>query len=112
MGNAECGMRNAEFTERRLELSRKFKMIVPNVYYQPPATVKMTYPCIRYELSRFYSVHAGNLRYMKKPRYTVTVIDRDPDSRIPFDLMEFPLCSFDRYYCADNLHHWVFGIYW
>lgn len=105
-------MANSEITEHRLELSRKFKMIVPNVYYQPPATLKMTYPCIRYELSRFYSVHADNLRYMKKPRYTVTVIDRDPDSRIPFDLMEFSLCSFDRYYCADNLHHWVFGIYW
>lgn len=112
MGSAESGERRAEITERRLELSRKFKMLTPNVYYQPPATAKLTYPCVIYELSRFHTEHGNNRLYMAKRRYTVTVIDRDPDSDIPERLLEFPLCGFDRHYCADNLHHWVFWIYW
>lgn len=96
----------------RLDLSKKFKMIAPNVYFQPPASVKMQYPCIRYELADIHTTHADNRLYTAKRRYTVTVIDKDPDSQIPFALIEFPLCSFDRHYVADNLHHWVFGIYY
>ena len=96
----------------RLDLSRKFKMMTPNVYFQPPANVKLTYPCVIYELADIYTARADNGLYAAKRRYTVTVIDKDPDSQIPFRLIEFPLCSFDRYYCADNLHHWVFGIYY
>ena len=96
----------------RLDLSKKFKMIAPNVYFQPPASVKMQYPCIRYELADIHTTHADNRLYTAKRRYTVTVIDKDPDSQIPFVLIEFPLCSFDRHYVADNLHHWVFGIYY
>ena len=96
----------------RLELSRKFKMLTPNVYFQPPESAKLTYPCIIYELSKFYTAKADNSLYMLKPKYTVTIVDKDPDSQLPYRLIEFPLCSFDRHFVSDNLHHWVFGIYY
>lgn len=96
----------------RLALSRKFKMLTPNVYFQPPASKQLKYPCIVYKLSDFYTVHADNTLYGRKPKYEVTAIDRDPDSPLPYQLIEYPLCSFDRHYTADNLHHWVFGIYY
>ena len=95
----------------RQELSRRFKIIAPNVYFQPPASKKIDYPCIIYKPEDIHTAHADNRLYAMKPKYTATVIDKDPDSEIPFKLIEFPLCGFDRYYVADNLHHWVFGIY-
>ena len=96
----------------RLDLSRKFKMSTPNVYFQPPENKKLTYPCIIYSLAKIHTDRANNRLYAAKRRYTVIVIDTDPDSKIPFDLLEYPLCEFDRYYHIDNLHHWVFGIYY
>lgn len=44
-------------------------------------------------------------------RYTVTIIDRNPDSAIPNKVAELPLCSFNRFYTADNLNHFVYNLY-
>lgn len=98
-------------TEERADLSRRFKALTPNVYFEPTENTKLKYPCIIYKLSQFYTAHADNRLYAMKPKYEVTVIDKDPESRLPFQLIEFPLCTFDRYYVADNLHHWTFGVY-
>ena len=58
------------------------------VYFQPPPTVQMAYPCIvyrrDYELSRF----ADDTPYKHDKRYLVTVIDRNPDSGIPDKIAE------------------------
>ena len=45
-------------------------------------------------------------------RYTVTVIDDDPDSDIQRIIDQFPLCEFDRFYTSDDLNHWVFDLYY
>ena len=54
-----------------------------NVYFQPPSSVLMNYPAIVYERSSADTRHADNALYLHKCRYTVTVIDADPDSPIP-----------------------------
>jgi hypothetical protein len=82
-----------------------------NVYFQPPPTVSMVYPCIVYrrdfQLTRF----ADDNPYSVKKRYSVTVIDRDPDSTIPDRIAALPMCTFDRFYTADNLNHDVFKLF-
>lgn len=83
-----------------------------NVYFQPPSTLKMVYPCIRYKRDSLSAIHANNLPYRHQTRYQVTVIDSDPDSTIPSAIANLPLCSFDRHYTADNLNHDVFNIYY
>lgn len=98
--------------DRRLELSAKFKALTPNVYYQPPASVKMHYPAIRYELSRIDRTVADNLPYKLDRAYQVTVIDSDPDSEIVNAIEKWPMCRFNRVYTADNLYHFVFIIYY
>lgn len=83
-----------------------------NVYFQPPEGTKIKYPCIIYERSDYYDRHADNIKYQIHRRYTIKVIYRDPDCKIPDKIHELPMCGFDRSYIADNLYHDVFNIYW
>lgn len=83
-----------------------------NVYFQPPERIKIKYPCIVYERSDYYTRHADNKKYQIHRRYTIKAIYRDPDCELPDKIVELPMCSFDRHYVADNLHHDIFNIYW
>lgn len=81
-----------------------------NVYFQPPSSVKMRYPAIKYSTNSINGRHADNLVYLKNTRYDVTVIDFDPDSEIVERMLMIPYCSFDRQYTSDNLNHYVFTL--
>lgn len=83
-----------------------------NVYYQPPESVKMKYPCIKYERADIRNDHANNGVYKQSHFYTITVIDYDPDSEIVEKLSKVPRIGFDRHYTADNLNHDVFTLYY
>ena len=84
-----------------------------NVYYQPPTSLLMEYPCIRYSLSGIDQKNANNKHYMNTNRYEVTVIDYNPDSDIPGKILaRFPMASFDRPYPSGNLNHCVLTLYY
>lgn len=73
----------------------------------------MVYPCIVYSLNKIDTDHADNLTYRATKQYSVTVIDKDPDSSIPDSILRcLPMCSFERFYPADNLNHWVFNLFY
>lgn len=99
--------------DRRAELGKIFREILGNgnVYFQPPSNTQMRYPAIRYERSEMAIKHADNSNYNRRIRYTVTVIDSDPDSEIVNRVSMLPYCYFDRHYVQDNLNHDVFEIY-
>lgn len=83
------------------------------VYFQPPASVQMKYPCIRYSKTNPDIKRANNKVYLHTNKYEVTVIDYDPDSEIPDKILHhFPMCRFDRPYIADNLNHTVLTLYY
>jgi len=71
----------------------------------------MQYPCIVYQRDTADSRFAGNKLYRYTKRYRVTFISRDPDDDVPDKIAALPLCSFDRSFVADNLHHDVFRLY-
>lgn len=83
-----------------------------NVYFQPPETIKMVYPCVVYGRSGIDTKFANDLPYGHVNEYTITVIDRDPDSLIPSKISDIPTCRFDRHFTSDNLNHDVFRIYY
>jgi hypothetical protein len=83
-----------------------------HVYFQPPENFKIAYPCIVYEQSNIDTRHANNVPYSLTKQYTITVIDKNPDTRIPDKVACLPMCSFDRHFTSDNLHHYVFKIYY
>ena len=81
------------------------------VYFQPPENLKMSYPCIVYERDSEEVIYADNHPYHGTKRYSVTVIDRDPDSLIPDRVSKLPMCRFSTHFKTDNLNHDSYNIY-
>lgn len=98
---------------KRLRLQNELLQFAPNVYYQPPESVKLTYPCIVYGLSRIVSRCADNKNYMKHKCYNLTYISLDPAEDI-LDLIldHFRTIRMDRSYAVDNLYHYVFVLFY
>lgn len=83
------------------------------IYYQPPASIKLTYPCIIYKKSDINTRYADNMAYKAINRYDITIISRDPDNTIADEIIEaFPYARFDRRYTAENLYHDILEIYY
>ncbi len=95
----------------RLELQEILLELCDNVYFQPPNGTKMTYPAIVYKRDFAKTEFANNGPYRNTKRYQVVVIDRNPDSEIPDKVAELPLCTFNRFYTADNLNHDVYNLF-
>lgn len=98
---------------RRLTLQQRLEKLAGSghVWFQPPASVRMQYPCIVFSLSRTDKKHADDRTYLLKLGYMVTVIDKNPESALAAKVGALRYCSFDRCYTKDNLYHYVFTIY-
>lgn len=82
-----------------------------HVYFQPPESIRMKYPAIRYKLDSIENTHASNNVYNQKDRYEAILIDSNPDSEYVRQISLLPRCRFVRHYTANNLNHWVFTLY-
>lgn len=100
--------------DRRLALQQLLENLLgsDNVYFQPPSTVKINYPCIIFKLNDVDTNFADDIPYISRKGYQVTVIDSNPDSLIPDKIGALPSCKFDRSYTADNLNHKVYSLYY
>lgn len=101
--------------DRRRDLQRRLETVVPHVYYEPSSNVKMEYPAIIYSLSRVETQQADNAHYQLHDRYMVTYITFVPwtPGKIHDFLESFGrYISYDRSYVVDNLHHYVFNLYY
>ena len=98
----------------REELSEVFHDILgsDNVYFQPPANVRMKYPAIRYSISDRPTNPADNRNFIKRTMYEGVVIDPNPDSAIIDKILEIPGSSFSHRAVVDNLYHDYFTIYY
>lgn len=86
---------------------------VAEVYYQPPSKQMMHYPCLIYELDSYSENRADNIRYLSFPKYTLTLIDKDPESSIHEQIMDLRngcYIQFNRFFTLDNLNHWVYTL--
>lgn len=95
----------------RQSLQTLLEQLAPHVYFQEPPSMKMQYPCIVYKRSDMNIDHADNAPYSLKKRWSITVIDRDPDSDIPGKVAMLPTVSYDRNFVANNLNHDVFTLF-
>ena len=97
----------------RQQLHNELINFAEYVYYQPPSTIKMKYPCIVYHLSNIKSIHADDMAYYNFDSYLITYICETPDDSIVHSILEyFKYCRFDQHYVADNLHHYTFYLFY
>lgn len=95
----------------RMILHEILKAITPNVYFQPPTNVQLSFPCIVYKRDYANTGFADDRPYTHYKRYQITVIDRNPDSNIPEKIAMLPMSIFNRFYTANDLNHDVYSLY-
>jgi len=98
----------------RLELQEILEELLgsENVYFQPPETIKLVYPCIIYGRNNIDVRYADDNPYKLHQQYKITIIDKNPDSEIPMRMSLLPMSRFERHYTVDNLNHDVYNIYY
>ena len=100
---------------KRLYLQDELEALMgpQHVYFQPPASVHLAYPCVIYNLQAGDMKHADDSVYAYTNRYELMFIYRKPNMEIVEKVMRtFPMCSISRIYVADNLYHYVFNLYY
>ena len=55
--------------------------------------------------------YANDWVYLSKRRYTIVVIDKDPDTNLVQKVTNLPMSRFDRHFKKDNLNHYIFNVY-
>lgn len=98
----------------REELQFKLESIMGNrnVYFQPPASISLSYPAIVYSLDDIRTIYADNKKYERFKCYQITLIEKSPVSNVLDNLLDLDYCSFSRKYTADNLYHTILKIFW
>lgn len=100
--------------QSRMMLQRMLEDILGNdhVYFQPPESIQMAYPCVVYRLNNIERRSANNLPYIVDYEYQLIAMDWNPDSDLPERLLQLPMSRFSTHYTSDNLHHWIINLYW
>lgn len=99
---------------QRLELHEKLCTLLGSnsVYFNPPETIKLKYPCFVYDFDSLDQRYANNHHYLDRDEYSITYITKDVESDIFDRFIEvFPTAKLDNRYKADNLAHYVFTLH-
>lgn len=83
------------------------------VYFDPPESIKLSYPCVVYSLAKKDILRADNKVYQMRNMYTVKCLSKDPDNNMADILLNaLPYSSFENRYTHDHIHHDVLNIYY
>lgn len=83
-----------------------------NVYFQPPISIRLKYPCIIYKRDAEDPFYANDGKYYGMKRYMITVVDANPDSLIPDKVSKMHYCSFLNHLTVDGLNHDVYSLFY
>lgn len=101
--------------EKRLKLQKELEDILGtrHVFFQPPETLKLTYPCIVYTREPKSISRADNNAYRITDRYTVTLIQKSPEDNFVDSLLtHFQMIEHDQHFAVDNLYHDIFTLFY
>lgn len=85
------------------------------VYYNPSTSIRMSYPCFRFNENNTYSIRADNKNYLNTRRWTIIYItsnEEEVEVVINKMLGYFSMCNNETVYKSDNLVHIVFNLYY
>lgn len=83
-----------------------------NVYFQPPETLKMNYPCIVYHRQYLTGTPADNQKYLIDRQYRIIYIDRSPIGDVIDSLLAIKYCRYMSHSVVDGLNQDAFEIYY
>lgn len=91
----------------RLTLQEKLEEILGsrNVYYNPPETQKMSFPCIVYNRSYIENIHADNIKYLDYTTYKITVVSKNPDHPAIKAILNLPMTKYSANFTKDGYYH-------
>lgn len=96
----------------RQDLHMELLTFCPNVYYQPPESIKLTYPCIVYSEETPYVEPADNIKYKVNRRWQIMVITKDPENTLGWTIFNsLSHCTIGRIFNSNNLHHVSLSLY-
>lgn len=97
----------------RVELDRILRSTLgtTNVYFDPPESFKLKYPCIVYRLESNFERFADDTQYGRMKRYSLIYITKDADDPMVDSLDDLKYCRMSRAYTSDGLFHNAFEIY-
>lgn len=83
------------------------------VYGKAPTNTTLSYPCIIIKLDTSHVRKADDVSYMKRKKYTLTLITTDILDTT-YDLLEdnLPYCRFENNYISDQLYHYKLALYY
>lgn len=92
---------------------------IDNVYFEPPASVMIKYPCLIYKRGTISTRYADNGVYKLNDAFDLKYIAREPDSEMVHKILigdsthtaPFKMIRHIRHYVADGLHHDDFKLY-
>ena len=76
-----------------------------NVYYNPPETQKMSFPCITYTLANISDIKADNLKYIDYKTYKITVVSKKPDHPVIKKILNLEMTRFSAQYTKNGYYH-------
>lgn len=106
----------------RLDLDAKLRQILgsDNVYFQPPESLKLKFPCIVYKRTNGDTKYADDSPYSFTIAYQLTYISKDPDPDLDENgktiidkiAMHFPMSRYTTHFAKDNMNHDTFIVYY
>lgn len=83
------------------------------VFFQPLSNVRLSYPCTIYKLNGIYVNQANDMNYKASRRYQITYITKNAaDPLINEFITKFKMITFSNHFTSDNLHHYIYDIYY
>ena len=98
----------------RTELQTKLEEILGSnhVYFQPPTTVSLKYPCFVYSFAGMDTMRANNGHYIKSSRYEITHIYKKLDNRMTEKILDsFPMISQNNCLVVDGVYNENFTLF-
>lgn len=96
----------------RIDLHHKLEAVLgsKNVFFDPPESFKLKYPCIVYYLEGFADISADNTTYRRMRVYNMTYISPIAEDPIAEKLADLRFCILNRPFTVSDLYHWAYTI--
>ena len=102
---------------RREDLHNELKSLLGTneVFFQATSNHKLKYPAIIYSLENAETLYADSKPYFYMNRYTITYLTLNPDDELIEKILMSPELQRIRlvnHFVSDNIHHYVYKLYY